>query len=95
MTKNKLGIRFHSEPIYEQKYLKAKARRFDGVKKTNFFGYEVPKEECKYRMKKIKMYTFINNELKSDSDSELGSEEEKSKFDANSMAKLESVSDSE
>ena len=26
VIKNKLGIKFHSEPIYEQKYLKAKVR---------------------------------------------------------------------
>ena len=33
-------------------------------------------EECKYRVKKIQMSRFINTELKSDSDSELDSEEE-------------------
>ena len=31
VTKNKLSIKFHSEPIYEYKYLKAKVREFDGV----------------------------------------------------------------
>ena len=39
------------------------------------------------------MSRFINNELKSDSDSELDSEE--SKFDDELMAKLESGPDSE
>ena len=34
----KLGIKFHSEPVYEYKYLKAKLREFDCVIKTNFFG---------------------------------------------------------
>ena len=29
--KDKLGIKFHSEPVYEYKYLKAKVREFDGV----------------------------------------------------------------
>ena len=33
-------------------------------------------EECKYWVKKIQMSRFINNELKSDSDSELDSEVE-------------------
>ena len=33
-------------------------------------------EECKYKIKKIQMSRFINTELKSDSDSELDSEEE-------------------
>ena len=44
VIKNKLGIKFHSEPIYETKYLKAKVREFDGEIKTNFLGNGVPKE---------------------------------------------------
>ena len=43
VIKNKLGIKFHSEPIYEKKYLKAKAREFDGVIKTKFLVDGVPK----------------------------------------------------
>ena len=31
MIKDNLGIKFHSEPDYEYKYLKAKVREFDGV----------------------------------------------------------------
>ena len=38
VIKNKLSIKFHSKPIYDQKYLKAKVRGFDGVVKTNFLG---------------------------------------------------------
>ena len=38
LIKIKLGIKFHSKPIYEKKYLKAKIREFDGVIKTNFLG---------------------------------------------------------
>ena len=38
VIKNKLGIKFHRKPIYEQKYLKAKVREFEGIIKTNFFG---------------------------------------------------------
>ena len=48
LIKNKLGIKFHSEPIYEQKYLKAKVREFDGVIKTNFLGNDIPKENMHY-----------------------------------------------
>ena len=33
VIKNKLGIKFHSKPIYDQKYLKAKVREFDSVNK--------------------------------------------------------------
>ena len=34
VTKDKLGIKFHSEPVYEYKYLKAKVREFDDAIKT-------------------------------------------------------------
>ena len=54
-------------------------------------------EECKYKVKKMKMSRFINTELKSDSESpdlELDSEEE-SKFHDELMTKLESGPDSE
>ena len=46
--KNKLGIKFHSEPVYEYRYLKAKVRKFDGAIKTNFLGNDVPKENIHY-----------------------------------------------
>ena len=36
VIKNKLNIKFHTEPVYEYKYLKAKVREFNGVIKTNF-----------------------------------------------------------
>ena len=42
VIKNKLSIKFHSKPIYNQKYLKAKVREFDGVIKTNFLGNDTP-----------------------------------------------------
>ena len=38
VIKNKLGIKFHSEPVYYKTYIKAKVREFDGKIKTNFFG---------------------------------------------------------
>ena len=44
VIKNKLNIKFHSQPIYENKYLKAKVREFDGNIKTNFLGNSLPKE---------------------------------------------------
>ena len=48
VIKNKLGIKFHSEPVYEYKYLKTKVREYDGVIKTNFLGNDVPKENMHY-----------------------------------------------
>ena len=44
LIENKLNIKFHSRPIYENKYLKVKVREFDGSIKTNFLGNNVPKE---------------------------------------------------
>ena len=95
--KEALSIKFHSMPAYDEKYIKAKVREFNGVIKTNFLSDEVPKEnkhytciacitidsvmrmektnypqvyfeECKYRMKKIKIIKFINTELESESE---------------------------
>ena len=48
VIENKLGIKFHSEPIYEKKYLKAKIREFDGDIKTNSFGNGLSKENMYY-----------------------------------------------
>ena len=48
VIKDKLGIKFHSEPVYEYKYLKAKVREFDGMIKTNFLGNGMPKENMHY-----------------------------------------------
>ena len=48
VIKNKLNIKFHSQPIYENKYLKAKVREFNRNIKTNFLGNNVPKENTFY-----------------------------------------------
>ena len=41
--KEKLNIKFHSMPVYDETYIKAKVREFDGVIKTNFLVDEVLK----------------------------------------------------
>ena len=48
VIKSNLNIKFHSEPVYDKKYLKAKVRQFDGKIKTNFLGDKVPKENEHY-----------------------------------------------
>ena len=48
VIKNKLSIKFNSKPIYENKYLKAKVREFDGDIKTNFLSNGLPKENIYY-----------------------------------------------
>ena len=90
-------------PVCDEKYKKAKVRKFNGVVKTNFLGDEMPKEnvhytciaciiidsvmktkkmnylqvyseECKYKIKKIKISKFINTELESESELESDTE---------------------
>ena len=46
--KETLSIKFHSMPVYDEKYIKAKVREFNGVIKTNFLGDEIPKESMHY-----------------------------------------------
>ena len=38
VIKNKLSIKFNSEPIYETKYLNTKVREFDGDINTDFLN---------------------------------------------------------
>ena len=42
--KEKLNIKFHSMPVYDEKYIKDKVRELDGVIKTNFLGDKIAKE---------------------------------------------------
>ena len=35
-------------PVYDEKYINAKVREFNGVIKTNFLGDEIPKENVHY-----------------------------------------------
>ena len=46
--KNTLSIKFHSMSVYDKKCIKAKAREFNGVNKTNFLSDEIPKESMHY-----------------------------------------------
>ena len=45
---NKLKIKFHTEPVYEYKYLKTTVKEYDGATKTNFLGNRIPKENIHY-----------------------------------------------
>ena len=60
IIKNQLNIKFHSEPIYENKYLKAKVREFDDDIKTNFLGNGLPKD---LRMNKKIIHQFIQKSV--------------------------------
>ena len=48
LIKNELKIEFHSESVYDKKYLKTKVREYDGEIKTNTLGNGIPKENMHY-----------------------------------------------
>ena len=48
VIKDKLGIKFHSESVYEYRYLKSKVREFDGAIIFFFLGNDIPKENMHY-----------------------------------------------
>ena len=39
-----LNIKFHSMPVYDENYITAKVREFNGMIKTNFLIDEMPKK---------------------------------------------------
>ena len=44
--KEKLNIKFHSEPIYDKKYIKTKVREFNGVIKINFLEKKAKRKQA-------------------------------------------------
>ena len=46
--KELLGVRFHTEPIYDDSYVKTKVKTFGEIVKTLFSGDEIPKERVEY-----------------------------------------------
>ena len=45
--KETLNIKFHSMPVYDEKYITSQ-REFNGAIKTNFLGNKIPKESMHY-----------------------------------------------
>ena len=46
--KETLSIKFHSMPVYGEKYINAKVREFNRVIKINFLGDKIPKKSIHY-----------------------------------------------
>ena len=46
--KEKLNIKFHSMAIFDEKYIKAKIREFNGEFITNFLVNEIPNKSMYY-----------------------------------------------
>ena len=47
-VKKTLGIKFHSKPIYDEKYIKAKVKTFNSVVNIAFSEDKIPKENIHY-----------------------------------------------
>ena len=56
--KETLSIKFHSMPVYDEKYMKTKVREFNGVIKKNFLGDKIPKENEHYTCNLIACITI-------------------------------------
>ena len=48
ISKKSLNARFHSEAIYDEKYIKTKVKTFSGRINTLFSGKEIPRERNHY-----------------------------------------------
>ena len=95
--KSILNVKFHSRPIYDDKYIKAKVKTFNNTINKLFSGDEIPKErvhyvcisaicidsvlktgnksypqvyleQCKYKIKKRQLVSFIDDEVNLSSD---------------------------
>ena len=43
-VKKTLNIKFHSMPVYDEKYIKSKVKEFNEVINTNFLDDKIPKQ---------------------------------------------------
>ena len=48
LIKHKLGVKFHSLPIHDKKYINTKVKKYDRVIKTKLLDYDVSKENKYY-----------------------------------------------
>ena len=63
--KEKLNIKFHSMLVYDEKYIKAKVWKFDGVIKIKFLGNKIPKGNKHYtRIAYITIESVMRREKK-------------------------------
>ena len=46
--KKTLNIKFHSRPVYDEKYMRAKVKEFNSVVNKNFWGDKVPEKDVQH-----------------------------------------------
>ena len=80
----KINVKFHSQPIFDDKYIKTKVKTFSNSINTLFSGVcidsalrrdkknypQVYLGQCKYKIKKRELVTFIDDEVDLSSDYE-------------------------
>ena len=49
MVKNSIKKEFDCKPVYNEKYLKAKIKSFNGKINTNFHSYKIPREGSQFK----------------------------------------------
>ena len=75
--KVKISIKkeFDNKPVYNEKYLKAKIKSYNGKINTYFHNNKIPRylrvllEECKYFVKEKKIPKYIIDDIETSSDS--------------------------
>ena len=86
--KETLSIKFHSMPVFDEKYIKAKVKEISGVIKTNFLGDEVPKENEHYTCIACITIDFVMNGMEKKNYLQVYLEECKYKMKKTKMTKF-------
>ena len=53
-------MKFHSKPVYNEKYIKAKVKALNGVVNTIFWNDKIPKENVHYTYLSEEFFYFLN-----------------------------------
>ena len=51
-------MKFHSMPVYDEKYIKTKVREVNGLIQTNFLSDEIPKKKVTLHLHSLYNYWF-------------------------------------
>ena len=85
MEKNTIKKEFNSKPVYNEKYLKAKIKSYNGKINKNFLNNKIPKEgsafiknyyrqvfleECKYVVKEKRIPEYVIGDIEISFDSD-------------------------
>ena len=83
-----LSIKFHSMPVFDEKYIKAKVKEISGVIKTNFLGDKVPNENEHYTCIACITIDFVMNGMEKKNYLQVYLEECKYKMKKTKMTKF-------